>query len=276
MPEKQMPVPVIRKRIRRRRWEIVQQLSHMLEFPMIILAFAWVALFVYTIAVPGANPLAKDALAIIWYVFAADFLLRFLVAPSKRDFLKHNWIGAMSLLLPALRSLQIIPAMSTLYTMSLLSGSNSLVLVLLGSVHRGIRALHKLLRRRATAYVVMMTLMVLLAGAGGMLAFERDVPSKIGIYTYPQALYWTMMLLSTIGSDYWPQTAQGKLLCVALSLYAVGILSYVAATLASFFIGSDAADPKGDIASEQELRELKREIRNLRRQLHRCMNHRHF
>jgi voltage-gated potassium channel len=166
--------------------------------------------------------------------------------------------------------------MSTLYTMSLLSGSNSLVLVLLGSVHRGIRALHKLLRRRATAYVVMMTLMVLLAGAGGMLAFERDVPSKIGIHTYPQALYWTMMLLSTIGSDYWPQTAQGKLLCVALSLYAVGILSYVAATLASFFIGSDAADPKGDIASEQELRELKREIRNLRRQLHRCMNHRHF
>lgn len=50
------------------------------------------------------------------------------------------------------------------------------------------------------------------------------------------------MLLTTIGSDYWPRTVEGKLLTLGLSLYALGILGYVAASLASFFVGRDVEE----------------------------------
>ena len=47
------------------------------------------------------------------------------------------------------------------------------------------------------------------------------------------------MLLTTIGSEYWPQTPEGRLLTFLLSLYSLGILGYITATLASFFVEKD-------------------------------------
>jgi voltage-gated potassium channel len=97
-----------------------------------------------------------------------------------------------------------------------------------------------------------------------MYAFERSVPGAPGLPDYMTALWWTAMLLTTVGSEYWPQTTEGRLLCLLLSIYAVAIFGYLAALLASFFIGRDAA-ADGSGASlksiQQDLTELRRQLR---------------
>jgi voltage-gated potassium channel len=45
------------------------------------------------------------------------------------------------------------------------------------------------------------------------------------------------MLMTTSGSGYWPRTAEGRVLCFLLALYAFAIFGYVTATLATLLIG---------------------------------------
>jgi len=67
------------------------------------------------------------------------------------------------------------------------------------------------------------------------------VPDPAGIHDYGTALWWTAMLMTTMGSAYWPQTGEGRILCVLLALYAFAVFGYVTATLATFFVSRDMA-----------------------------------
>jgi len=42
-----------------------------------------------------------------------------------------------------------------------------------------------------------------------------------GPYSCGEALWWTAMIMTTMGSQYWPQTIEGRMLCVFLALYAL-------------------------------------------------------
>jgi len=47
------------------------------------------------------------------------------------------------------------------------------------------------------------------------------------------------MIMTTMGSQYWPQTPEGRMLCLFLALYAFAVFGYVTAAIATFFIGLD-------------------------------------
>ena len=135
-----------------------------------------------------------------------------------------------------------------------------------GSFNRGMRVLRRTLERHQFGYVVLLTLIVVLIGAAGMYAFERA-----GLHTYGEALWWTGMIMTTLGSEYWPVTAEGRLLTLLLSTYALAVFGYITATLATFFIGQDAAEsaaqglePGAAQAGEPNFAALMAEIRALR------------
>jgi voltage-gated potassium channel len=74
------------------------------------------------------------------------------------------------------------------------------------------------------------------------------------------------MIMTTLGSNYWPLTAEGRLLTLLLSLYAFAVFGYVTATLATFFIGRDAAEPEDGaslVTLSNEIAALREEIRML-------------
>ncbi len=98
-----------------------------------------------------------------------------------------------------------------------------------------------------------------------MLAFENEVEG--GITTYGEALWWTAMLLTSIGSDYFPKTAEGRVLCFILALCVFAIFGYVTATLATFFVGRDAEDKGSEIAGSEDIRSLQNEIALLRSEI---------
>jgi len=164
-------------------------------------------------------------------------VVEFAIAPSKTLYLKKHWITAVSLALPAIRLLRIVRAVRVARAARAARGLR--LARLLGAMNRGMRALAIGLRRRGIGYLVLLTALVLMTGAAGMYRFELDAPGGPGLPDYSTALWWTAMLLTTMGSDYWPQTPEGRLLCLLLAMYAFAVFGYVTAAIAAFFVGRD-------------------------------------
>jgi voltage-gated potassium channel len=72
-----------------------------------------------------------------------------------------------------------------------------------------------------------------------MYAFEQAPEVEGGFTSFGDALWWTSMLLTTMGSAYWPVTAEGRVLCILLAVYAFAVFGYITAAFASFFVGRD-------------------------------------
>ncbi|HEX2190343.1 MAG TPA: potassium channel family protein [Longimicrobiaceae bacterium] len=247
----------------RERWRLLLRLRRWLEGPMVALGFVWLALLVWEL-VRGAGRGLELLGTAIWAVFVLDFVLRFALAPKKGVFLRHEWLTAVSLFLPALRVFRALRAVRALRAARAVRGVRLVRVVT--SLNRGMRSLGRTMQRRGAGYVAALALLVTLGGAAGMLAFERD-PGGGGLEDYWEALWWTAMLLTTIGSEYWPRTPEGRALALALSLFSIGIVGYVTAALASFFVGRDAESKEGEVAGEAALRSLRDEVAALREEI---------
>jgi voltage-gated potassium channel len=245
--------------LERERYELLQRLEDWLETPMLILAFVWLALLVVELI--GGESLAFEIIGtIIWVVFILNFAVEFVLAPRKVAYLKSNWLPAISLLIPALRLFRVFRVFRLLRLARV--GRGLRLFRVVSSLNRGMRALGASLRRRGFGYVFALTVLVAFAGAAGMYAFENGAPG--GLNSYGEALWWTAMVMTTMGSQYWPQTFEGRVLCVFLALYAFAVFGYVTATLATFFVGRDAENNEAELAGAKELAALREELIALR------------
>jgi voltage-gated potassium channel len=242
------------------RAELARRIEHWFDLPLAVLGGVWLLLLVLEF-VYGATPAMEIAGNVIWGAFLLEFGVRLLVAPKKGWFLRKNWLTALSLALPALRVLRFARIVRVLRVGR---GIRALrVARLLTSFNRGMRALGSTMRTRGFPYVLALTVGVLVLGAAGMFAFERDDGNAVGFATFGAALWWTAMLLTTMGSEYWPRSPEGRLVCLLLSIYAFAVFGYITATLASFFIGGDVADER------RRSRRLEDELAMLRQQVDR-------
>ena len=245
------------------RWQVLTQLEDWLEQPMLILSFIWLSLVIVELiwTTSGVFELLGT---IIWIVFILEFLLRFALAPRKIRFLRRNPITIIALAAPAFRFLRV------LRVLRLLRLSRGLRLVrIVGTANRGLGALRKSFDRRGLGYVLATTALVILLGAGGMLAFEPAREVRGGFSGYADAVWWTAMLVSTMGSDFWPLTPEGRVLALLLSIYGLAVFGYITASFATFFIGQEAAAPDGDVGGAREIAALRADIAALREELQR-------
>jgi voltage-gated potassium channel len=243
----------------RERYELLQQLANWLETPMLILAFVWLALLVAEL-IWGESPAFEIIGAIIWIIFILNFVVEFVLAPRKVVYLKGNWLTAISLLVPALRIFRIFRMVRLLRLTRV--GRGLRLFRVISSLNRGMRALAANLQRRGFGYVIALTILVIFAGAAGMYTFENETSG--GMNSYGEALWWTAMIMTTMGSQYWPQTFEGRMLCFFLALYAFAVFGYVTATLATFFVGRDAENSEAELAGTDELTTLRKELSALR------------
>ena len=228
---------------------------------MIVLAFVWLALFVIE-AVWGQQRWLTRAGWIIWACFLVEFAIGLGLAPRKGTYLRRNWLKAIALAAPALRLLRVVRIARVARVAGFARGARMVRIV--SSLNRGMGALGKAFGRRGAPYVVALTVLVTLGGAAGMYVFENDGSAPRAFNDFGDALWWTSMIMTTMGSAYWPETVAGRVLCVLLSLYAFAVFGYVTALLASFFVGRDA--PAAPAPSE-DLQQLAAEVRQLRASL---------
>lgn len=240
------------------RWEALEQLEAWLRTPMLLLSLVWLVIVVIELTAGGNSALTAVG-TIVWVIFIAEFAVRFALAPEKRPFLRANWLTLIALLVPALR---LFRTFAVLRAARVLRGVRLVRIV--GTANRGMNALRAALKRRGFGYVLGLTVLVTLLGAAGMLSFEPAGEVAGGFTSYGHALWWTGMLIASIGTDFWPATAEGRLLSSLLALYGLAVFGYVAATFASFFIGRDAVSSEGEVAGSAEIGALRAEIAALR------------
>lgn len=243
---------------RSERWRTLEQLDDWLRTPMLLLSLAWLLIVVLELT-SGTTDLLATVGTVIWILFILEFVLRFTLAPEKKLFLKKNWLTIIALVVPALR---LFRAFAVLRAARALRGFRLVRIV--GTANRSMNALRATLRRRQFGYVAGLTLLVLALGAAGMLNFEPAEQVEGGFTSYPHALWWTGMLIASIGSDYWPVTTEGRVLSALLAVYGLAVFGYITATFASFFIGRDAEVPGVAAAGSTEIDGLRNDIRALR------------
>ena len=239
----------------------LEQLGDWLDVPMLVLSVIWLGLVLWELSF-GANEVLELIGIAIWIVFIAEFALRFALAPRKVEFLKHNWLTVIALLIPALRLFRIFRIFRAARA---LRGVRLVRIV--GTANRSMGALKSALRRRRLGYVMAMTMLVMALGAAGMLSFEPAAEVEGGFTSYGDALWWTAMLLTTIGSQFWPATTEGRLLALLISVYGLAVFGYITASFASFFVGWDAQNSGDRPASAGDIAALGKQVAALRRDL---------
>lgn len=243
------------------RWNVLEDLDDWLRVPMALLSLAWLLIVVAELAWGGNHLLSTFGL-VIWIIFLAEFAIRLLLAPEKLLFLRRNWLTVLALALPALR---VVRALRFVRAARALRGARLVRIV--GTANRSMKALRTTLRRRQFGYVAGLTILIVFLGAAGMVSFEPAEEVEGGFASYTHALWWTAMLVTSIGSDFWPVTTEGRILALLLSVYGLAVFGYITASFASFFVGRDAEEPGAAVAGSGDIERLAIEIRELRVQL---------
>lgn len=219
---------------------------------MLILSVAWIGLLVAEL-VGGGLPRSLDAAVwVIWAIFALDFVVEFVIAPRKVQYLRRHWLTMISLVLPAFRIVRVFGALRVLRAARVVRSVG--MLRILTSLNRGFASLRATAVRRGLAYVVGATALVLVVGAAGMASFESSAAFGAAatsgpaapIRDYGDALWWTAYAMTT-GATSQPVTWEGKLLGWLLTLYGLAVFGYLTATLASHFIGRERQSTSTDL-----------------------------
>ena len=218
---------------------------------MTVLAVIFLALLIVQYTISLSPEWARRVNAVqyaIWGVFVIDFVLRLALAPSKIQYLRHNWLTALATLLPALRAFRAIQVVTVLR-----SAQTAQVIPVAG---RGLLALRRLFERFVPLYIAGLTGVILFLSAAGMLAIERHA-TRPNITNFGDALWWSAATITTIGSEKYPVTDEGRALAVLVMLYGLAFAGYIAATLVTLLIGQQ---PSGS----DEVSALRDEIAALR------------
>lgn len=256
------------KRLRQRRHQLVlrraelrDRIQALVELPMVVLAFVMLCLLVlesmFTLE-PWAFAAVAAAQLVIWIIFAVHFAVQLVLADDRWRFLRTNWIAAVSVLLPPARVLRVARLAPLLRTARL--GRT------LGTVNRSVRALRLTLDRRRFGFVLAATLVVVLASAASVLGFEQFA-ERSEITTAGAALWWAAATITTMSPGYDPVTTEGRVIGLLVRIYAVGVFSYLTATVAAHFIGVDTRDREGVGEIAARLDSLDRQLKRISAQL---------
>ncbi|AKB55921.1 MULTISPECIES: ion channel [Methanosarcina] len=234
--------------------ELLSQIDSLFDFLLTSLSILWLILIIIDL-VSGLSPTLQTLSFFIWGIFIIDFFIELEVSPKKKDYLKENWLVALSLFLPALRILRLF---SGFKLVGFASHVRSLHLAsVLSSFYRSLRTVRQIMEQRGLIYILLLTTLITLLGAAGIYDFERQ-----GFTSYLDALRWTAMIMITVGSNYWPKTAEGRILAFLLSAYALYILVYVTAALAHLLVRSEKSFSK-------EIEELRSKVQCLSSEINR-------
>lgn len=253
---------------RSERLELLHHLEAFLEPLLASLGLLFLGLLLVDLSGSVTTPQQRlwldRAINVIWAIFVIDFVVRLVVAPEKRHYLKHNWLTLLSLALPFLRPIRALQALRAVRSLSLIR--------LLTGFNRGMRVLQTFTRGRQIAYLAALSLLVVLAGAVGVLYFDRGQPGA-SIRTFGDALWWSATMITTINSGLDAVSPEARIIAILQRIFAVSVFGFITATIASYFIGRSAeerAATAADPASEPlraQLEALRHENAALRRDI---------
>lgn len=246
--------------------ELLAGLQGLLEFPMAILSFLFLLLFIIEVSVPLPPAWSRTFNVIqwiIWIAFVIELIVKLSLARSKARFLQENVLMVLSVVLPVLRIFRIFRAVKAFRSLG------TLRVITLGN--RTIRQLGVLFERRRIQYLAAVVAAVTVVSGAGVFYLERGVPNA-NIVSLSDGLWWAAGAVTTVGTEKFPVTDAARIVAAIVMLFGVSVFGYVAASLATLFIQIDeselrelesVAGPDGDerlVALNEQIERLKEQI----------------
>ncbi|MFD4415953.1 potassium channel family protein [Streptomyces sp. NPDC058475] len=224
------------------RWELHTQR------PLLALAVAFAVAYAVPIVDSDAGrPLTLTCTVVEWAVwgsFAADYLVRLVLARQRRDFVRTHWLDLFAVILPILQPLRLLRLVATLML-----------------VGRRARMASQI---QLTTYVGGAVVGLLMFGSLAVLSVERDSPNG-NIKTLGDAVWWSFTTMTTVGyGDHAPTTGMGRMLAVGLMLSGIALLGVVTANIAAWFISRFEKDDVEERRQTAAIEALTEEVRALR------------
>jgi voltage-gated potassium channel len=163
---------------------------------------------------------------LVWSIFLAEFAFR--VVWRKVGYRQALFLAAVVVL-----SFPLLPTLLGLVRIVRLSRVLRLVRVV-GATAWGIEGLRAVLGRKSVIHVGAISILVIVASGGGIALLEPQTVHG----GFQDGLWWAIVTASTVGyGDIAPTTLLGRAIAVVLMLTGVGLISTLAASITTHFLG---------------------------------------
>jgi voltage-gated potassium channel len=207
---------------------------------------------------------------IICVIFLFDFAMRLRRAPHKRDYLigERGWLD----LLGSIPSFGLIAdggKYASLFRLARLSRLARITRLLRGQSKKEIVADVVENRGQYAVYITLIAAMVVLVLASVFVLQFEATSTDANISSGGDALWWAWVTITTVGyGDYFPVTMGGRIVGFFVMLTGIGIIGALASIFASLLVSpSKETPPPTSDAAAQELRAMRTELADLRREL---------
>jgi voltage-gated potassium channel len=204
------------------RHDLVDEIERVTKYPLALLGIAWlvIAIVVLTKDLNGSASTALVAsLFVLWAIVLAEYVVRLVVTPDRRGYLKRRWVEPATVVLPPLQGWHLV-------------GMERVSLL----VYEGELRAETVLKHHSLFRVLIAAAGTLFLGAWLVLLFEENAKGS-NIHSYPDALWWAIVTVTTVGyGDRFPVSAGGRAVAVVLMLVGIGLIGVLTATVASVFV----------------------------------------
>lgn len=202
--------------------DLVDDIERVTKYPMALLGIAWlvIAIIIGTTDVTGKAPTVLVAvLFALWVILLAEYLVRLVVSPDRRGYLRRRWVEPATVMVPPFQGWHLVGIEKT----SLLA-------------REGVLRVQAVLKHHSLFRVLIAATGTLFVGAWLVLLFEEKAKGS-NIHSYPDALWWAIVTVTTVGyGDRYPTTQGGRAVAVVLMLVGIGLIGVLTATVASVFV----------------------------------------
>ncbi len=176
----------------------------------------------------------------IWLAFFTDYVIRLIISPNKREFVKDNIFDLLSIGQIG-RTFQMLKLMR--------------IMRLVGFTGR----LGVFFERNELLYYLYITIAVIMVAAAMFCISEK--------VSYETALWWAITTATTIGyGDVIPKTGIGRAAAIVLMLLGIGFIGMLTSTITEFFAKKDERKISAQLVKIQhENRQLKAELDEIKR-----------
>jgi voltage-gated potassium channel len=204
------------------RHDLVDEIERVTKYPLALLGIAWlvIAIVVLTKDLNGsASTALVGSLFALWAIALVEYVVRLVVTPDRRGYLKRRWVEPATVVVPPLQGWHLV-------------GMEKVSLL----VYEGELRAETILKHHSLFRVLIAAAGTLFLGAWLVLLFEENAKGS-NIHSYPDALWWAIVTVTTVGyGDRFPVSAGGRAVAVVLMLVGIGLIGVLTATVASVFV----------------------------------------
>ena len=204
------------------RHDLVDRIERVTRYPLALAGLAWlvVGIAALTRHVNGKTSIGLvAALFALWAILLLEYVVRLVLSPDRRGYLRRRWVEPATVLVPPLQGWHLV-------------GIEKMTLL----VHEAELRVEALLKHHSLFRVLLAATGTLFLGAWLVLLFEKNQPGG-NIHSYPNALWWAIVTVTTVGyGDRFPVSEGGRVVATVLMLIGIGLIGVLTATVASLFM----------------------------------------